>query len=150
EIIDILVPLATDGTKAIATAVDQDGKTIKSFPSNAEDVIVPIVVLTNEKTAGAAELFACDLRDFGRAQIVGITTKGIGTMQQLFQFDDGSAVVLTVAEILPYKSKSYNKIGVKPDFEIKLTDKQSESIGVMQDSEDPHIQKAFTLLPQEE
>ncbi len=149
EVIDIMVPIATDGTKAIATAVDQDGKTIKTFPSNADDVIVPIVVLTNEKTAGPAELFACDLRDFGRAEIVGTTTKGIGTMQKLFQFDDGSAVVLTVAEIIPYKSKSYNGVGVKPDYEIKLTEKQSNAIGVMDDSEDPHIQKAFSLLPQE-
>ena len=150
EVIDILVPLATDGTKAIATAVDQKGKTIKTFPSNAEDVIVPIVVLTNEKTAGPAELFACDLRDFGRAELVGTTTKGIGTMQQLFQFKDGSAVVLTVAEIKPYKSKSFNKVGVKPDYEIKLTDEQSSQIGVMNDSDDPHIQKAFALLPQAE
>lgn len=149
EVIDILVPLATDGTKAIATAIDQNGKVIKTFPSNADDIIVPIVVLTNEKTAGAAELFACDLRDFGRAEIVGTTTKGVGTMQQLFQFEDGSAVVLTVAEIIPYKSKSYNKVGVKPNYEIKLTDEQSAAIGVMTDADDPHIQKAFSLLPQE-
>lgn len=149
EVIDILVPLATDGTKAIATAIDQNGKVIKTFPSNADDIIVPIVVLTNEKTAGAAELFACDLRDFGRAEIVGTTTKGVGTMQQLFQFEDGSAVVLTVAEIIPYKSKSYNNVGVKPNYEIKLTDEQSAAIGVMSDADDPHIQKAFSLLPQE-
>jgi len=150
EVIDTLVPIATDGTKAIATAVNQSGKTIKTFPSDADDVIIPTVVLINEKTAGAAELFACDLRDFGRAEIVGITTRGVGTMQQVFQLHDGSAIVLTVAEILPYKSNSYNKVGVKPDYEMKLKPEQSAAIGVMSDSDDPHIQKAFKLLPQEE
>lgn len=150
EVIDTLVPIATDGTKAIATAVNQSGKAIKTFPSDADDVIIPTVVLINEKTAGAAELFACDLRDFGRAEIVGKPTKGIGTMQQVFQLHDGSAIVLTIAEIIPYKSDSYNKVGVKPDYDIKLSPEQSAAIGVMSDSEDPYIQKAFKLLPQEE
>lgn len=150
SVLDILVPLATDGTKAIATAVNQNGKVIKTFPSDAEDIIIPSVVLINDKTAGAAELFACDLRDFGKAELVGTTTKGIGTMQQVFQLSDGSAIVLTVAQILPYKSDSYNKVGVKPDYEIKLTPKQETAIGVMEDSDDPQIQKAFSLLPQSE
>ncbi|MDR0314443.1 MAG: PDZ domain-containing protein [Oscillospiraceae bacterium] len=149
DVIDVLVPLATDGTKAIATAVNSDGKTIKSFPADADDVILPIVVLTNEQTSGGAELLACDLRDFKRAEIVGTTTGGVGTMQSVYQFEDGSAVVLTVAEIIPYKSDSFNKVGVKPDYDIKLTSAQSKSIGIMDESKDPHIKKALSLLPQE-
>lgn len=150
QMIDMLVPLATDGTKAIGTAIDNKGKVIKTYPSDADDYVVPIVVITNENTAGAAELFACDLRDFGRAQIVGTTTKGIGTIQKVFQFDDGSAVVLTVAEILPYKSKSYNEIGIKPDYKVELNKEQKSKIGVMSDDKDPQIQKSISLLPQEE
>lgn len=150
QMIDELVPLAKDGTKAIATAVNNKGKTIKTYPSDADDYIVPIIVLTNEKTSGSAELFACDLRDFGRAQIVGTTTKGIGTIQKVFQFDDGSAVVLTVASILPYKSDSFDKVGIKPDYKVKLTEKQKAKIGVMSDNDDPQIQKALLLLPKEE
>lgn len=149
KIIDKLVPLATDGKKAIAVAVDKKGKTIKTFPSDAHDYVVPIVVLTNKNTAGAAELFACDLRDFGRAEIVGTKTKGVGTLQKIFQFDDGSAVVLTIAEIFPYKSKSYNKVGVNPDYKVKLKESQEKKIGIMNDSDDPQIQKALSLLPQD-
>ncbi|NLL63816.1 MAG: PDZ domain-containing protein [Ruminococcaceae bacterium] len=146
KVLDILVPVATDGTAALATAIGKDGKTIKTFPSDSDCVTLPMIVLVNENTAGPAELFACDLRDFGKAELIGMTTKGIGTMQQVHQFSDGSAVVLTVAEIIPYRSESYNKVGLTPDYEILMTTAQTNQIGIMADDDDPHIQKALKLL----
>ncbi len=148
EVLDILVPVATDGTAAMATAVGKDGKTIKTYPSDSDCIVLPMMVLVNGKTSGPAELFACDLRDFGKAELIGTTTNGIGTMQEVHQFDDGGAVVLTIAEILPYKSESYNNKGLKPDYEITLTDEQSSKIGIMSEAEDPHIQKALDILNQ--
>ena len=148
EVLDVLVPVATDGTAAMATAVGKDGKTIKTYPSDSDCVVLPMLVLVNGKTAGPAELFACDLRDFGKAELIGTTTDGIGTMQEIHQFADGGAVVLTIAEILPYKSESYNKTGLKPDYDIPLTEEQTSKIGIMSESEDPHIQKALDLLNQ--
>ena len=146
KVLDILVPVATDGTAAMATAIDKNGKTITTYPSDSDCVVLPMLVLVNENTSGPAELFACDLRDFGKAELIGTTTKGIGTIQEVHQFADGSAVVLTIAEILPYKSDSYNHIGIKPDYEITLTAEQSEKIGIMSETEDPHMQKALDLL----
>ena len=61
---------------------------------------MPMLVLTDSNTAGPAELFACDLRDFGKAQLLGETTKGVGTATELFQLKDGSAVLLTIGEII--------------------------------------------------
>lgn len=146
KVLDILVPVATDGTGSMATAIDKSGKTIKTYPSDSDCVVLPMMVLVNENTAGAAELFACDLRDFGKAELIGTTTKGIGTTQEVHQFDDGSAVVLTIAEILPYKSESYNTKGLVPNYEIALTASQTEKIGIMTEAEDPHIQKALDIL----
>ena len=80
-----------------------------------------MVVLVNKYSEGGAELLACDLRDYGKAQIVGETTGGKGTLQQVFRLDDGSAVLLTVAEIKPYISESFNGVGVTPDFPVELT-----------------------------
>lgn len=146
KVLDILVPLSTEGTNAMATAINSDGDTVKTFPSDSNCVVMPMIVLVNGGTKGPAELFACDLRDYKKAELVGTTTAGIGTLQEIFQLDDGSAILLTTALIVPYKSDSYNGVGIDPDYSIKLTTAQSESIGIMSDSEDPHIKKAISLL----
>ncbi len=146
KVLDILVPVASDGRAAMAIAVDKNGKTVKTFPSDSDCIVLPMLVLVNGNTSGPAELFACDLRDFGKAELVGTTTKGIGSMQEVHQFSDGSAVVLTVAEILPYKSDSYNGVGIKPDYEVSMTAEQTSQIGIMEDTDDPQLQKALELL----
>lgn len=148
QVLDVLVPVATDGTAAMATAVDKNGETIKTYPSDSDCVVLPMMVLVNEGTSGPAELFACDLRDFGKAELIGTQTNGIGTIQEVHQFSDGSAVVLTIAEIIPYKSVTYNKVGLTPDYVITLTAEQTDKIGIMTDAEDPHIQKALDILSQ--
>lgn len=122
--IDMIVPVATEGTNAIATAVDKDGKIVETFTSDSDSTGFAIVVLVNNNTSGAAELFACDLRDFGVAQLVGDKTAGNGTMQKIFELSDGSAVALTVAKVLPYKSESFNGTGIEPDYVVPLTAEQ--------------------------
>ena len=144
--IDILVPVATEGNKAIATAVDKDEKVIETFTSDSTSSGFAMVVLVNSKTSGAAELFACDLRDFGMAQLVGDKTAGNGTMQKIFELDDGSAIALTVAKILPYKSESFNGIGIEPDHKVDLTAEQFSRLEMLTPQEDAQLQKALTLL----
>ena len=56
-----------------------------------------MIVLVDEETASAAELFACALRDYDKAELVGVQTYGKGSMQELFPFKDGSAINLTTA-----------------------------------------------------
>lgn len=121
EIIDMIVPLATEGTQSIATAVDKDNNNVEIFSADSESINLPISVIVNGKTSGAGELLACDIRDFGKGTIVGETTAGNGTYQKVFEMTDGSAVILTVAKLLPYTSSCYDGIGVSPDYECTLT-----------------------------
>lgn len=118
DVTDLIVPLASEGTGAIATVKNGDGNVIEHFTADAASINLPIVVLVNEKTDGAAELLACDLRDFGKAHIIGKTTAGHGTMQSVFRLDDGGAVVLTVGVVYPYISDSYNGKGIVPDEDV--------------------------------
>ncbi len=119
DVTDLIVPLASEGTGAIATVKNADGDVIEHFTSDAASISLPIAVLVNESTDGAAELLACDLRDFGKARIIGTKTAGHGTMQSVFRLDDGGAVVLTVGIIYPYISDSFNGKGIQPDEEVK-------------------------------
>ncbi|MBQ8210381.1 MAG: hypothetical protein IJZ35_07370 [Clostridia bacterium] len=116
DIIDMIVPIASDGTGAIATAKGKDGEAIKVFSSDSDSISMPIAVIVNRNTSGAGELIACDIRDFGKGSVVGETTKGNCTYQQIFELSDGGAVILTVAELIPYMSSSYNSVGVIPDY----------------------------------
>ncbi len=144
--IDMVVPVATEGTSAIATAIDKDGNVIETFTSDSESVKFSMVVLVNSNTTGVAELFACDLRDFGMAQIVGTRTAGNGTMQKVFELSDGSAVVLTVAKILPYKSDSYNGVGIEPAYIVELSPEQNSRLELLPLEEDAQYLKAMELL----
>lgn len=118
KIIDAIVPIATEGTKAIATIKDANDDVKEYFSSDANSINMSIVVITNKNTNGVAELLACDLRDFGKAVIYGEMTAGHGTTQNVFTLDNGDAIVLSVGEIYPYISDSYNGTGVIPDTEV--------------------------------
>jgi len=148
QVIDAVVPLATEGTKAIATVTDRTGKVIKTFTSDANEITLPMVVLINANTSGGAELFAQDLKDFEKdnATLVGDTTAGNGSMQDLFRLKDGNAVMLTVAKITPYTSPSYDKIGVVPDVVVKLTPQQDANLDQISRADDAQLNEAFTIL----
>ena len=146
ECIDILVPVATEGTGALATAVDKEGNTLETFTSDSDSVNFSMAVLINGKTSGAAELFACDLRDFGMAQLIGTKTMGNGTMQKVFELSDGGAIALTVAKINPYKSESFNGKGLEPDISVELTAEHNSRLEMLSQADDAQYQKAVELL----
>lgn len=146
DCIDMLVPVGTEGTGAIATAIDKNGNTIETFTSDSDSVSFRMTVLVNGGTAGAAELFACDLRDFGMAQLIGVKTAGNGTMQEIFELSDGSAIALTVAKVNPYKSESFNGVGLTPDYEVALTPEQNARLYMLTLEEDGQYQKALEIV----
>ncbi|MBQ7598227.1 MAG: PDZ domain-containing protein [Clostridia bacterium] len=111
--LDVFVPLNQD-TPA-ATLVDKAGETISTLSTSAGEVNLPMAVLVSKKTAYAGELFACDLRDFGKAQLVGTTTAGKALVTDSFRLSDGDHVLLSVGEMLPYQSESFQENGLKPD-----------------------------------
>ncbi len=109
-------PLLPEGV--IATAEYLDGHSDTLVYSDESEIDLPMVVIVNKKTASAGELFAASLKDFGKAQLVGTQTYGKGVMQETSRFDDGSAVVLTVAKYKTAKSECYDGIGITPEVII--------------------------------
>lgn len=143
EILDRIVPAGT-----ILSSVDRLGNTKVEYTSDANQISYPCAVLVNEDTSSGAELFAATLRDFQKAQIVGVTTFGKGTMQKTFPLNDGSAVSLTVAKILPASGKSFDESGIKPDFEVKSSLPGTNFL-LLSAEEDNQLQTARDVVSQQ-
>ncbi len=116
---DCVDPLLPEGV--IATAEYKDGHSETLVYSDATELDIPMVVLVNNNTASAAELFAASLRDFGGAVLVGERTYGKGVMQQTTEFDKNGAVVLTVAKYKTTVSEYYDGVGLVPDYTVENT-----------------------------
>lgn len=144
--LDVLVPVAGEGSGALATALSKDGSVRQTFTADAESISMAMVVLVNSETAGPAELFACDLRDYGKAQLVGEKTAGNGTMQEDFALSDGGAIVLTTAVIRPYMTETYNTVGLTPDVEVALSSEKRAKLLLLTHTEDDQYQKAYSML----
>lgn len=80
---------------------------------------IPTVVLVNRGSASASEILAGALQDYGQATLIGATTFGKGTVQDLQSFDDGSALKLTVARWLTPNSHLIDKVGITPDVSVE-------------------------------
>lgn len=76
----------------------------------------PLVVLIDGQSASAAEIVAGALQDRGRARLVGEPSYGKGSVQSVFEYDDGSALKLTVARYhLPSGRTIQDGRGLTPD-----------------------------------
>jgi carboxyl-terminal processing protease len=85
-------------------------------PSDGLATDIPLVVLVNKGTASAAELVAGAIQDRKRGMLIGQTTYGKGTVQQIFRLSDNSSLHVTSAE---WYTPNHNEIdgkGLQPDI----------------------------------
>jgi len=85
---------------------------------------LPLVVLVNRGTAGAAELAAAAIQDNGRGEVVGDKTFGEGSVQKLIEVPDGSALILSIAKYYTPKGKAIQENGIVPNVLVANTDEQ--------------------------
>ena len=79
---------------------------------------IPLVVLVNGNTASASEIVAGALQDNDRAVVVGSTTFGKGSVQEVIPLSDASALKLTTAAYLTPDGTNINGDGIEPDVEV--------------------------------
>jgi len=80
----------------------------------------PLIVLVNEGSASASEIFSGAIRDNNRGKLVGKKTFGKGLVQSMRTLVDGSGLTVTVAKYLTPKGTDINKFGITPDIEVKM------------------------------
>ena len=122
EVLDMLVPSKVP----LASYVDAHGdETVFTSTGSGSALTVPSVVICNENTASAGELFTAAMRDFDAMGIcvsksVGTRTYGKGIMQNTYTLFDGSSITLTTAFYNPPSGKNYDGIGIEPSVEVAL------------------------------
>ena len=115
--------------------------------SDASELDLPMCVLVNGNTASAAELFSSALQDYDKAELVGTTTYGKGTMQTIIRLSDNTGLGISYRMYNPPYSENYEGVGVKPDVEIEMDESlANKNIYKITDDEDTQLQKAIEIL----
>ncbi len=92
---------------------------------------MPLVVLVNRGTAGAAELVAGAILENGRGDVVGDKTFGMGSVQKLIEIQDGSALLLSVAKYYTPNGKAIQDAAITPN--IMVPDSEETDIASSED-----------------
>lgn len=141
SILDFLLP---EGD--IISATYADGSTEVLHTSDAAQIELPMAVLTNERTASAAELFAAAIRDYNKGVLFGAKTYGKGVMQRTYPLSDGSTVKFTIAAFNPPSGVNFNGVGLTPDLKVNMTDQQKKYYYLLTDEEDPVLAAAVNWI----
>jgi carboxyl-terminal processing protease len=104
-------------------------------PEKAVATNLPLVVLVNRGTAGAAEIVAAAVMENARGDVVGDKTFGSGSIQKVIDMPDGSALVLSVAKYYSPSGKAVQDTAVTPN--ILVADNNDDFIAPDEDENAP-------------
>lgn len=124
--------------------VDKNGKRQNYKGTHDASYDYPMVVLVNENSASASELFTGAVHDYEKATIVGTTTFGKGIVQQIFPLRDGSGIKVTMAKYYTPNGVCIHKTGIEPDVVVELDEGEYPSLIEYEDDE--QLQKAVEIL----
>lgn len=143
-----------EGAVALTSMFIADGKVVTVAGRDASDVAVhsvsgnpilpdmPVVVLINEGSASASEIFAGAMKDHNRAKLIGMKSFGKGTVQEVVDLPEGASLRVTVARWLTPNGTDIGKVGITPDIIVDRT------VEDFQASKDPQLQAAIEILTQ--
>jgi carboxyl-terminal processing protease len=133
------------------------GQTVSPVVSSADPSKVvwsqPVTILINTATAGPAEILAGAIADNHRGETVGVRTYGTASQQKLIQLEDGSALILTLANYYTPGGKEIPVDGVTPTREVRpavddFTSAEQVLPPPSSSPTDPDVKKAIEILEQ--
>jgi carboxyl-terminal processing protease len=137
------------------TITSLKGQTVSPVVSSADASKVawtqPVTVLIDTGTAGAAEILAGAIADNHRGETVGMRTYGTASQQKLIQLEDGSALILTLANYYTPGGKEIPVDGVAPTREVRpspedVTAADEYPPAPSSSPTDPDVKKAIEIL----
>lgn len=108
-------------------------------------VTAPVVLIVDQGTSGAAEVFAAALHDNGRATLVGEPTIGRAARQQLVKLPDGSGLLLSNVRYLTPKGQPIHETGIQPTHRVEQPEVE---FGAQAPTPDATLARAFEVAAQ--
>ena len=99
---------------------DKWGKGKDWYAKDGHEVDLPIIILMNQNSASASELFAGTMQDYDRAWVFGTVSYGKGIVQTVRSFPDGSAVEFTTHYYFTPAGRNIHKKGITPDLTMEM------------------------------
>ena len=120
----------------------------RTFTSSSGDIgeDIPLVVLINGGSASASELVALALRDNDRATLIGETSFGKGSVQQLNSLSNGGELRVTIARWYSPLNETISKEGIAPDIEVII---DPEVGATLRGEGDTQFERAIEFLLEE-
>ncbi len=139
--VDILSEFLTDNADVVTIKRrnEADNETMH-VSGNAKLADVPLVVLINGGSASASEIVAGAIQDHKRGLLIGEQSFGKGSVQEVDPLPDGSSLRMTIAKWYTPNGKNIDKVGIKPDMEVKLTQEDADK------DKDPQLDAAIKYL----
>ena len=107
----------------VSTKGRKTSETRKFFARKGDEVKgKPIIVLINNGSASASEIFAGALKDHKRAIILGENSYGKGSVQSIIPLRNGGGMRLTISKYYLPSGKSISEVGVTPDILVEESD----------------------------
>lgn len=118
-----------------------DGR-VETYETTTQAVAknIPMIVLVNQSSASASEIVAGALQDTGRAQLLGVTTYGKGSVQLPHTLNNGAIMRVTVARWFTPNDRTIEGTGLEPDVVVEIPD------DVLESGADPQLTTAIDLL----
>lgn len=127
-------------SKKVIYQIESKGEITKYYSHGKTTKNYPIVVLQNKESASASELLSAALKEEYGATIIGETSYGKGTVQELVSLPDGTQYKFTTKKWLTPQGNWINEVGVSVDIEEKL------NADYIDNQEDNQLQKAIDYL----
>ena len=111
-----------DDGEIVSTKGRKVSETRKFFAKRGDEINgKPVIVLINNGSASASEIFAGALKDHKRAIILGENSYGKGSVQSIIPLGNGGGMRLTISKYYLPSGKSISEIGVTPDILVEET-----------------------------
>ena len=106
----------------VSTKGRKASETRKFFARKGDEIKgKPIIVLINNGSASASEIFAGALKDHKRAIILGVNSYGKGSVQSIIPLRNGGGIRLTISKYYLPSGNSISEVGVTPDIFVEET-----------------------------
>ncbi len=146
--VDVCSQFLPPNTKVVST----QGRTASQQRDYATSAVAkerpsfPLAVLVNENSASGAEIVCGALKDLHRAIIIGETTFGKGSVQNVLQLPDGSALRFTTAKYYTPSKKVINGNGVAPNIRVTMTTEQERQLFISRNNAAPSAAEDKNLI----